>query len=242
MALAATVTSVRADCVILLHGLARGEASLFVLEETLEVQGFTVYRPSYPSTSATVEDLAAEVVPLAIDVCGDQPFHIITHSMGGILVRYWFSTHGTPPNLNHVVMLGPPNHGSEVVDTFGDLDAFGWVNGPAGQQLGTGAENLPASLPGVIYSVGVIAGTQSLNPLFSTLLPGPDDGKVSVASTRVAGMADHIVLPVTHTFMMNNPAVIAQVLHYLEHGRFDPQLRVVDLLLEDAEGERGAGD
>jgi pimeloyl-ACP methyl ester carboxylesterase len=215
-----SISSHASECVILLHGLARTSASFSSLHDKLQQRHYHVINVDYPSTKYDIKRLANDTIPQAVQQCGEnKPIHFVTHSMGGILVRQYLTDH-TIDDLGQTVMLGPPNKGSEIVDKLGHFPFFQWINGPAGVQLHTAQNSTPNTLPPANFTVGIIAGTRSINHLLSSMIPNPDDGKVSVNSTRLAGMTDHITMPVTHPFMMNNTTVIRQVLYFLRHSRF----------------------
>ena len=226
-AAAAAPAPARADCVVLLHGLARSSTSFWLMEEVLVRDGYTMVNRDYPSTEASIAALAPAAIEPAVAECGEQTIHFVTHSMGGILLRYWL-TQNDLPRLGRVVMLAPPNQGAELVDQLGEAWAFEWQFGPAGQELGTEAGDLPPRLPPVEFELGVIAGYGSINPVGSALIEGPDDGAVALDSTQVAGMSDFIALRVSHTFMMTNPLVVAQAMEFLRTGAFDPDMQLVD--------------
>lgn len=191
------------------------------LQESLSLAGYEVYNVGYVSTEHTIEHLAESVLGTFIRMledAGSSPIHFVTHSMGGIVVRYYLKTHKLPL-LGRVVMISPPNQGTELVDRFKGIFLFRGY-GPAGKQLGTQADSLPNTLGPVDFELGVIAGNRTLNPIYSMMLPGADDGVIPVERTKVPGMSDFIILPHTHPFIMKKKDVIEQVLYFLEHGRF----------------------
>lgn len=210
------------NCVILLHGLARTASSMEKMEAELQKKGYRVINVDYESRKHPVENLAGMTINKGLELCREvsvEKINFVTHSLGGILVRQYLNERRIP-ELGRVVMLGPPNQGSEVVDKLRDMPGFEALNGPAGMQLGTSDKDIPRQLGAVDFELGVIAGTRSINLILSTYLPDTDDGKVTVTSAKVEGMSDFIALPVTHPMMMKNSSVIAQTLHFLEHGKF----------------------
>ena len=210
----------QADSVILLHGLARSDRSMHKLKQALLKKGYRVHNVSYASTRKKIEQLAEEAIAPVLKLCPPEgKLHFVTHSLGGILVRQYLSRHKIE-NLGRVVMLGPPNKGSEVVDRLRDFPGFRFINGEAGLELGTGESSVPQKLGAANFDLGIIAGTRSINLILSHMISGPDDGKVSVENTKLQGMHDHLEMEVTHTFMMRDNKVIEQVIHYLETGRF----------------------
>jgi hypothetical protein len=215
--------SYASDHVILLHGLARTKRSMNKIETRLEAEGFRVSNVGYPSREKTVKELAENFIPSAVEQCrrmGASRIHFVSHSLGGILVRYYLK-YNSIPELGRVVMLSPPNGGSEIVDTFKNNFFFKWLNGPAGQELGTDANGVPQTLGPVDFDVGIITGDRSVNCFLSHIIPGDDDGKVSVENAQVAGMRDFIVIHASHPFIMRNNRVIDQVVTFLRFGHFE---------------------
>ncbi len=211
------------SCVVLLHGLARTAKSLDGMAHHLSNAGFHTINVDYPSTQKTISRIAEEHLHPVILQCrekGWNKIHFVTHSMGGIVVRQYARTHPMSSG-SRVVMLSPPNKGSEVTDRLKDFFLYKWIMGPAGAELGTDSESTPNRLGPIDMEVGIITGNKSLNPLFSDMIQGPDDGKVAIDSAKLSGMADFLVVESSHGFIMNNPEVMRQAAFFLTNGAFD---------------------
>jgi pimeloyl-ACP methyl ester carboxylesterase len=216
------------EYVILLHGMARTKDSMSKLEKYLAQNGYTVINAGYPSTSLPVGKIADDYLAPMVNQCkenGAEKIHIVTHSLGGIVTRQYLQDHLLPDG-SRIVMISPPNKGSELADVFRHWFVYKWLNGPAGQELGTEPESLPNSLNPVAGEIGVITGDCTWNPVYSWLIPGEDDGKVSVENAKLAEMTDFFVVPSSHSFIMRYPEVLHQVAFFLQNGMFDRALPV----------------
>ncbi len=217
-------TAAAADCVVLLHGLARTANSMVPMQEALADAGFETINVDYPSREFTIERLAPIAVGEGLENCRTIEdigvIHFVAHSLGGILVRQYLAEWDIP-ELGRVVMLGPPNQGSKAADELRDLPGFDWVNGPAGKQLGKGERSVPLALGPADFELGIIAGTRSIDPVASAVLDDPDDGRVSVEDTKLEGMSDFAVVDHSHAFMMRMQEPIELTIRFLKTGSFD---------------------
>ncbi len=211
------------DCVVLLHGLIRTSTSMNKMQRALDEAGYATANISYPSRDHTVEELSRMAVSEGLDECranGEiERIHFVTHSLGGILLRYYLTTNDIE-ELGRVVMLGPPNQGSDAVDDLSGVPGFDWLNGPAGRQLGKGETSVPLKLPPADFELGIIAGSRTIDPITSAVLDNPDDGRVSVEDTKLEGMDDFVVVEHSHAFMMRMRKPIELTIRFLEKGSF----------------------
>nr|WP_155262181.1 alpha/beta fold hydrolase [Bradyrhizobium sp. BR2003] len=212
----------------MLHGISRTARSFRRMELALRAAGFATLNLDYDSRRKGLDALAEDIHPSLDQFASslDGSVHFVCHSMGGLLARVYLARH-RPARLGRVVMLGTPNGGSEIADRLKNLAAYRAYFGPAGQQLVTRRDAATSALlPPIDYCAGIIAGNRSVYPITSIGLPRPHDGRVSVANTRLDGMADHIVIRTSHPWLVRNREAIAQTIAFLHEGKFSRNHRV----------------
>jgi len=213
----------RDEGVVLLHGIGSTSRSMRKLERSLQQAELATLNLSYASRKKPLELLAEDIHPAITEFAEATPgrLHFVGHSMGGLLARVYVASH-RPSRLGRVVMLGTPNGGSEVADLLQRSPLYRGFYGPAGLQLTTKQDDTLALLPPVDYAVGIVAGTRALDPIaWRFVLPRPNDGRVSVARSKLPGMADHIAIKATHTGLPYHRLAISQTIAFLSEGRFD---------------------
>ncbi len=208
------------EYVVILHGIARSSDNMRSMANFLAKNGYEIINLDYPSTKYEIQDLARYLKnKLQNKITKPKKVNFVTHSMGGLVVRAYLNKY-RPDNLGRIVMLAPPNKGSEIADILKDNQIYRKIYGPAGKQLTTNQQGLKEIFGKIDYELGIIAGDRSIDPISSAIIEGKDDGKVSIDSTKIEGMKDHIVLNATHTFIAQNKKVQKQVLHFLQNGYF----------------------
>jgi pimeloyl-ACP methyl ester carboxylesterase len=210
------------ECVVLLHGANRSWRMMRPLADALHQDGYKTANIDYPTRSGPVEELVPMAVELGLDECrsaGATRIHFVTHSLGGIVLRHAHK-HKPIEEIGRVVMLAPPNGGSEIVDKTRGIPGAELFAGEALMQLGTDENSIPSMLGPVDFELGIIAGTGTMNPILSTMLPNPDDGKVSVAQTRLEGMTDFLIVDDNHHSIVKDELVISNTLAFLRTGSF----------------------
>ena len=209
----------RCPGVVLLHGIARTSASMKRLERALQAAGFATLNIDYASRAKQIAALADDIHPAIVRFAERAaPLHFVAYSMGGLVTRAYLAKH-RPDQLGGVVMLGTPNGGSEVADLLSGSRLYRAFYGPAGLELTTARR--PDALPAVNYPVGVIAGNRFIDPVAGLfILPKPNDGRVSVQSSMLSGMTDHIIVKASHTGLPRHAIAIAQTIAFLREGRF----------------------
>jgi hypothetical protein len=231
------------EYVIFLHGLARSNSSMKKMQHAFVKHGYGTCNISYPSTQHSIKKLTQDFVLPKIRMCLPNKkvkVSFVTHSMGGIVVRELLH-HEKFRHLNAVVMLSPPNQGSETIDKLGDNWLFGLINGPAGKELGTTASSTPNHLGPANFRLGIITGNVSINPILSLMIPGEDDGKVSIKRAKLQGMTDFLVVPVSHTFIMKDKTVIRQTMFFLKRHRFRHDKEAVSSRIKPMDVLRSSG-
>jgi pimeloyl-ACP methyl ester carboxylesterase len=202
--------------VVTVHGLWMRAGAMIALQRRLEAHGFAVQRFGYPTVHQSLDANAKALADFIERVPGDT-VHVVAHSLGGVVIRAMLDQR-IPARLGRVATLGAPLRGSRVGVRVARLPGGRRIIGQTIIDLNArgGFADWPSAVP-----AGSIAGRV---PFGTSWLVGgifeANDGTVAVAETRVPGLADHIVLPVTHFALPWSKRVSEQARHFLDHGRF----------------------
>jgi len=214
--------------VIVLHGLAHSRTAMNELAKYLEEKGgYAVVNVGYPSTRGAIADHARSLGRVIENLDGVEEINFVAHSMGNIVIRCYLAQQTDPAGgrqpdrrIKRFVMLGPPNQGSEAATALADNELFKALLGQAGQELGREWVWLAGNLATPRCEFGIVAGGLGNEHGFNPLLPGDDDGVVTVESTRLEGAKDFVVVPVLHLPLIYSQRVQEYTLRFLQTGRF----------------------
>ena len=211
------------EVVVLAHGLGRSDFAMWRLNARLKEEGYLVCTLDYSTIGESV-DTVLRTTTRQIDECVFKApkVHFIGHSLGGLVIRSYLQQQSVLAHsqvLGKVVLMGTPNKGSELADYL-DESWVMKVGGEISQSLKTGDNTLGQQINELDIDIGVIAGTKSAR-FTKDVFDGPNDGLVSVESTKLDHMTDFIEIAVGHADMRSSEEVSKQAIHFLQHGVFD---------------------
>jgi len=220
--------SMSGKAVIVLHGLDHSHWTMEKIADFLRDKGgYEVFNVTYPSSQREIGDHARKLKHIIEHLDGIEEINFVAHSLGNIVIRHYLGDETDPatgrrpdPRIKRFVMLGPPNHQSHLADFAGNNAVFQLATGQAGQQLGRDWKQLEPKLATPAFEFGILAGGKNDGRGYNPILVGDDDGIVTVEHTRLVGATDFLVLPVLHTFMMNDAKVQECTLRFLREGCF----------------------
>lgn len=214
-----TKISDQQECVVLIHGFLRSSNHLRNLSDFLIENGYYVVSIDYESTSMSIPEIANSNLSNLEEHCQNQKIHFVTHSLGGILLRSYLKRNQIK-HLGKIVMLAPPNKGSEVADFLSKFKVFNLILGPVVSQLKTDQNSYVNSLGLPNFQFGIKMGNLTIDPISSYLIPGDDDGKVSIENSKLENMNDFLLVERTHNFIVDAPEVKEAILNYFKFGKF----------------------
>jgi len=207
------------EIIVLLHGLGRSNASMWLLASRLENAGYFVQRVGYRSLEQNPDEILMDISAQINQCCQKHSHnvHFVGHSLGGLMVRAYLQNNKVD-KLGRVVLLGTPNQGTEAADHFNNSWLMD-ILGPTAKTLGTNDKSFPKSLKAPYYPVGIIAGEHK-SKFNDPVIPGKDDGLVSVEATKIDGMTDFIIIETGHSMMRYNSEVADQTIEFIKNGAF----------------------
>lgn len=210
------------DCVVLIHGFLRMPSSMENMAKFLNENGYRTINIDYPSHKYDIDTVADKFLkPAILGYCPepDRQIHFVTHSLGGLILRHYLKDN-QPENLRKIVMIAPPNKGSELADLLNENPFGEKLLGPILPELTTQIQNLPPKIDIPEIKIGIIAGTKSINPLANKIIKGKHDSTVSVESTKMENMTDFMEIERSHTFITDQEEVKTAVLNFFTTEKF----------------------
>ena len=191
--------------VLLIHGLFMTSHIMLPIAHHLRRHGFDCFGYDYPTRIRSVDGHGRELAAF-LEGFAAATFHVVTHSMRALLLR---SAVAHSPllakRIRRVVMIAPPNKGSDVASFWYDRVWTRKLIVPL-EDMRSEADSRIHALPAPDLDIGVLAAEH--------------DGAVRYPYTFLATEKDRMVLPSSHTLILLRRDAAQAVERFLSTGSF----------------------